>query len=118
MIEALLQGLLAKSSRSITVQVDPARYFPNKVETASGDPSSLTSDLGWSPSIDLQERRCNRFWTRSAPDCATDRIITCGDDPEKFLFLCKRQMPRMATHGDGTEAGRLVMLFCGERADE
>lgn len=55
MIEALLQGLLAKSSRSITVQVDPARYFPNKVETASGDPSSLTSDLGWSPSIDLQE---------------------------------------------------------------
>ena len=54
-IEALLQGLLAKSTKEITVRVDPARYFPNKVETASGNPAALQADLGWTPSIDLDQ---------------------------------------------------------------
>lgn len=54
-IEAILQGLLAKSTKEITVKVDPARYFPNKVEIASGNPSALKADFGWSPSISLDE---------------------------------------------------------------
>ena len=54
-IEALLKGLLAKSTREITVQVDPARYFPNKVEIASGNPAAIRADLGWVPSITLDE---------------------------------------------------------------
>lgn len=54
-IEAILQGLLAKSTKEITVKVDPARYFPNKVERASGNPAALTADLGWFPSIALDD---------------------------------------------------------------
>lgn len=54
-IEALLKGLLAKSTREITVRIDPARYFPNKVETASGNPAAIRADLGWAPAITLDE---------------------------------------------------------------
>ncbi len=54
-IESILQSLLRQSSADITVAVDPARYFPNKIETASGNPSALQQDLNWSASIALEE---------------------------------------------------------------
>jgi len=53
-IQSLLQSLLAQSSKQIAVTVDPDRYYPNKVETASGDPSSLQQDLNWSPSVPIE----------------------------------------------------------------
>ncbi|MDO1585580.1 NAD-dependent epimerase/dehydratase family protein [Rhizobium oryzicola] len=50
-IADLLNGLLTASGHAITVEVDPARYFPNKVVTASGSHDRLKADFGWSPKI-------------------------------------------------------------------
>lgn len=48
-IGALLEGLLALSPAKISVETDPARYAPNAVPVASGDPAKAKARFGWSP---------------------------------------------------------------------
>ena len=52
-IRALLDKLLAHARVPISVRVDPARYRPNDVPVLFGDPTRLTTELGWLPEIDL-----------------------------------------------------------------
>ncbi len=52
-IGALLDKLLARARVPIKVRVDPARYRPNDVPLLLGDPTRITTELGWLPEIDL-----------------------------------------------------------------
>ena len=52
-IGELLDKLLAHARVPIKVRVDPARYRPNDVPLLLGDPTRLTSELGWLPEISL-----------------------------------------------------------------
>lgn len=54
-IGALLEGLLALSPAHITVETDPARYAPNAVPVASGDPAKAQERFGWSARIDIAQ---------------------------------------------------------------
>ena len=40
---------------AIKVRVDPARYRPNDVPLLVGDPTRLTTELGWLPEIPLDQ---------------------------------------------------------------
>ena len=48
-IRSLLDGLIARSGRAITVEVDPHRLRPDEVQRAVGDPRLAARDLGWAP---------------------------------------------------------------------
>jgi GDP-4-dehydro-6-deoxy-D-mannose reductase len=52
-IRALLDKLLAHARVPIAVRVDPSRYRPNDVPLLLGDPTRLTTELGWLPEISL-----------------------------------------------------------------
>jgi GDP-4-dehydro-6-deoxy-D-mannose reductase len=52
-IGALLDKLLAHARVPIKVRVDPARYRPNDVPLLVGDPTRITTELGWLPEIPL-----------------------------------------------------------------
>ena len=54
-IGALLDKLLAHARVPIKVRVDPARYRPNDVPLLLGDPTRLTTELGWLPAISLDQ---------------------------------------------------------------
>ena len=54
-IRALLDKLLARARVPISVRVDPARLRPNDVPLLLGDPTRLTTELGWLPEIDLDQ---------------------------------------------------------------
>jgi GDP-4-dehydro-6-deoxy-D-mannose reductase len=54
-IGALLDKLLSRARVAITVRVDPARYRPNDVPLLLGDPTRLTTELGWLPEISLDQ---------------------------------------------------------------
>ena len=54
-IGALLDKLLAHARVPIKVRVDPARYRPNDVPLLLGDPTRLTTELGWLPEIPLDQ---------------------------------------------------------------
>jgi len=54
-IRALLDKMLALARVPISVRVDPSRYRPNDVPLLLGDPTRLTSELGWLPEIDLDQ---------------------------------------------------------------
>ena len=54
-IRALLDKLLAHSRVPIRIQVDPARYRPNDVPLLLGDPTRITTELGWLPEIPLEQ---------------------------------------------------------------
>jgi GDP-4-dehydro-6-deoxy-D-mannose reductase len=54
-IGALLDKLLAQARVPIRVRVDPARYRPNDVPLLLGDPTRLTTELGWLPEISLDQ---------------------------------------------------------------
>ena len=54
-IGALLDKLLAHARVPINVRVDPARYRPNDVPLLLGDPTRLTTELGWLPEISLDQ---------------------------------------------------------------
>jgi len=53
-IRALLDKMLAQARVPIRVRVDPARYRPNDVPLLVGDPTRLTTELGWLPQIPLE----------------------------------------------------------------
>ena len=52
-IGALLDKLLAHARLPIKVRVDPSRYRPNDVPLLLGDPTRITTELGWLPEIPL-----------------------------------------------------------------
>ena len=54
-IGALLDKLLSRAKVAIKVRVDPARYRPNDVPLLVGDPTRLTTELGWLPEISLDQ---------------------------------------------------------------
>ena len=54
-IRALLDKLLAHARVPIRIRVDPARYRPNDVPLLLGDPTRLTTELGWFPEIPLDQ---------------------------------------------------------------
>jgi GDP-4-dehydro-6-deoxy-D-mannose reductase len=54
-IGELLDKLLAHARVPITVRVDPARYRPNDVPLLLGDSTRLTTELGWAPTISLDQ---------------------------------------------------------------
>jgi GDP-4-dehydro-6-deoxy-D-mannose reductase len=51
----LLDKLLAHARVPIKIRVDPARYRPNDVPLLVGDPTRLTTELGWTPEIPLDK---------------------------------------------------------------
>ncbi len=54
-IRALLDKLLARARVPIRIRVDPARYRPNDVPLLLGDPTRITTELGWLPGISLDQ---------------------------------------------------------------
>jgi GDP-4-dehydro-6-deoxy-D-mannose reductase len=54
-IGELLELLLTRSRVTIRVKVDPARYRPNDQPLVVGDPTRLSTELGWVPEIPLEQ---------------------------------------------------------------
>jgi len=54
-IGTLLDKLLSRARVPITIRVDPARYRPNDVPLLVGDPTRLTTELGWLPEISFDQ---------------------------------------------------------------
>ncbi|MGD8396110.1 MAG: GDP-mannose 4,6-dehydratase [Candidatus Eiseniibacteriota bacterium] len=54
-LETLLQGLLRLARVDITVETDPARLRPVDLPRLVGDPGRVERELGWRPSITMEE---------------------------------------------------------------
>lgn len=54
-IRELLDLLLARARVPVSVKVDPSRYRPNDTPLLVGDPSRLRDELGWMPTIPLEQ---------------------------------------------------------------
>ncbi|MCW5721248.1 MAG: GDP-mannose 4,6-dehydratase [Devosia sp.] len=54
-IGTLLEGLLALSPKTISVETDPSRYAPNAVPIASGDGRKARERFGWQPARSLEQ---------------------------------------------------------------
>ena len=68
LIRELLDMLLARARVPIAVKVDPARYRPNDTPLLVGDPGRLRDELGWAPTISIEQTLDDllAFW-RSEP---------------------------------------------------
>jgi GDP-4-dehydro-6-deoxy-D-mannose reductase len=51
----VLEMLLSRARVSIRVRVDPARFRPNDVPVLLGDPGRLRDELGWTPTVTLEQ---------------------------------------------------------------
>jgi GDP-4-dehydro-6-deoxy-D-mannose reductase len=51
----LLEMLLARARVPIRVLVDPAKLRPNDVPLLLGDPSRIRAELGWTPTVPLEQ---------------------------------------------------------------
>lgn len=54
-IRDLLDMMIARARVPMSVKVDPARYRPNDVPLLLGDPRRIHDELGWTPSISLEQ---------------------------------------------------------------
>jgi GDP-4-dehydro-6-deoxy-D-mannose reductase len=54
-IGELLDRMLARARRPITIKVDPARYRPNDLPLLVGDSTRLRTELGWKPQFTLDQ---------------------------------------------------------------
>jgi GDP-4-dehydro-6-deoxy-D-mannose reductase len=54
-VQAVLDGLLACSTASITVEVDPAKLRPSDTPRQQGDSSKLRAATGWEPAIPFEQ---------------------------------------------------------------
>lgn len=52
-VSRLLDMLLAKSTVSIRVVVDPSRYRPNDTPLVLGDRGRIEAELGWTPTVPI-----------------------------------------------------------------
>ena len=68
LIRELLDMLLARARVPIAVKIDPARYRPNDTPLLVGDPGRLRDELGWVPTIPIEQTLDDllAFW-RSDP---------------------------------------------------
>ena len=55
LIRDLLDLMLARARVPVTVTIDPLRYRPNDVPIVLGDFSRLRAELGWSPTIPIEQ---------------------------------------------------------------
>jgi len=65
-IRDVLDRLIALSRVSVQVRVDPARFRPNDTPLLVGDPGRLKHDVGWEPSIELDQTLCDLldYWRK------------------------------------------------------
>jgi GDP-4-dehydro-6-deoxy-D-mannose reductase len=54
-VREVLDLLIARARVPIRVHVDPGRLRPNDVPLLLGDPSRLRAELGWTPTIPLEQ---------------------------------------------------------------
>jgi len=54
-IRELLDALVARARVPVRVRVDPARFQPNDLPLLVGDPARIRGELGWQPSIPLEQ---------------------------------------------------------------
>lgn len=54
-VRDLLERLVTMSRVPVTVRVDPKRHRPNDNPILLGDPARLNADVGWRPSISLEQ---------------------------------------------------------------
>ena len=54
-IRDVLDRLIALSTAQVQVRVDPERYRPNDNPLLLGDPSLIKKEVGWEPTIPLDE---------------------------------------------------------------
>ena len=54
-IQEILDRIIAHSSKSITVEVDPAKLRPVEIPMIRADISKLQADTGWQPEIPLEQ---------------------------------------------------------------
>jgi GDP-4-dehydro-6-deoxy-D-mannose reductase len=69
----ILDWLLAKASVPIEVRPDPARFRPHDSPLVLGDRSRLTNELGWVPSIPMDQTLSDllAFWRQAVASGAT-----------------------------------------------
>jgi GDP-4-dehydro-6-deoxy-D-mannose reductase len=65
-IGEVLERLVARARVPIRVHVDPARFRPNDVPLLLGDPSRLRDELGWKPTVPLDQTLDDilQYWRR------------------------------------------------------
>ena len=65
-IRRLLEMLIVRSHVPVRVRVDPARYRPNDQPLVVGDPTRISTELGWTPAIPLEQTADDllEFWRR------------------------------------------------------
>jgi GDP-4-dehydro-6-deoxy-D-mannose reductase len=74
-VRTILDGLLAHSPRSITVEVDPARLRPGEIAVLYGDPARFTGDTGWQPDIPFEQTIADLLeWWRTTLRAADHQI--------------------------------------------
>jgi GDP-4-dehydro-6-deoxy-D-mannose reductase len=63
-IRDVLDMLVARARVPIRVRVDPSRFRPSDVPLLLGDPSRLRDELGWTPTIPLEQTVSDilRYW--------------------------------------------------------
>jgi GDP-4-dehydro-6-deoxy-D-mannose reductase len=54
-VRELLDRLIARAHVSVRVRVDPAKFHPNDLPLLVGDPTRIQTELGWRPSVGLDE---------------------------------------------------------------
>jgi GDP-4-dehydro-6-deoxy-D-mannose reductase len=54
-IRELLERLISRARVSVEIRPDPARYRPNDLPLLVGNPSRIQAELGWAPSIPLEQ---------------------------------------------------------------
>ena len=54
-VRELLDRLIAHARVSVRVRVDPAKFHPNDLPLLVGDPTRIQTELGWHPSIPLDD---------------------------------------------------------------
>jgi GDP-4-dehydro-6-deoxy-D-mannose reductase len=65
-VRDLLHELLHLSSRTIAVEIDPARFRPNDVPIVQGDGSRIRAELQWTPTIRVEQTLHDTLeWWRS-----------------------------------------------------
>jgi GDP-4-dehydro-6-deoxy-D-mannose reductase len=66
-IRDVLDGLIAQSTASVEVRVDPGRLRPNDNPLLLGDPGRIVADVGWRPEIPFEQtlRDLLAFWRDS-----------------------------------------------------
>jgi GDP-4-dehydro-6-deoxy-D-mannose reductase len=54
-IRQLLEQLIARSGVNVEIQPDPSRHRPKDFPVILGDPARIRAELGWAPSIPLEQ---------------------------------------------------------------